>query len=241
MQAQHGLRATVCEETAFDLEQATQRLSQQFGADVWRAAAHTPLALRAAGAILSYLHVTHKAPLAHLTRLQHYRLSHYMVLDAVTRRNLELVRTMRQGERQGSVLAVLDETVTMGARLLRRWLEQPLLQLDTIAARQDAVAELLADPARRQHLRQALKGIADIERLLGRIACGTANARQLVVLRQALQRLPQLRAALHGVAAPLLGALRAACVGEEAIVTVLRNRPSLRILPDHTRWWRDSS
>ena len=146
-------------------------------------AAHTPLALRAAGAILSYLHVTHKAPLAHLTRLQHYRLSHYMVLDAVTRRNLELVRTMRQGERQGSVLAVLDETVTaMGARLLRRWLEQPLLQLDTIAARQDAVAELLADPARRQHLRQALKGIADIERLLGRIACGTANARQLVVL-----------------------------------------------------------
>jgi DNA mismatch repair protein MutS len=223
VQAQHGLRASVCEETAFDLEQATQRLSQQFGADVWRAAAPTPLALRAAGAILSYLHVTHKASLAHLTRLQHYRLSHYMVLDAITRRNLELVRTMRQGERQGSVLAVLDETVTaMGARLLRRWLEQPLLQLDAIAARQDAVAELLADPARRQHLRQALKGIADIERLLGRIACGTANARQLVVLRQALQRLPQLRQALHDVVAPRLGALRAACVGEEAIVTVLQ-------------------
>jgi DNA mismatch repair protein MutS len=223
MQAQHELRATVCAETVFDLEQATQRLSQQFGEDAWRSATHTPLALRAAGAILSYLHVTHKTTLAHLTRLQHYRLSHYMVLDAVTRRNLELVRTMRQGERQGSILAVLDETVTaMGARLLRRWLEQPLLQLDTIAARQDAVAELLADPARRQYLRQVLKGMADIERLLGRIACGTANARQLVVLRQALQRLPQLRAVLSGVAAPLLEALCAACVGEEAIVTVLQ-------------------
>jgi DNA mismatch repair protein MutS len=223
MQVQYELRATVCAETVFDLEQATQRLSQQFGENVWRSVTHTPLALRAAGAILSYLHITHKASLTHLTRLQHYRLSHYMVLDAVTRRNLELVRTMRQGERQGSVLAVLDETATaMGARLLRRWLEQPLLQLDTIAARQDAVAELLADPTCRQHLRQVLKGIADIERLLGRIACGTANARQLVVLRQALQRLPQLREALSGVAAPLLEALCAACVGEEPIVTVLQ-------------------
>jgi DNA mismatch repair protein MutS len=222
LQAQEGLRGTVCDDTIFDLEQATQRLSQQLGADSLPAETHTPLALRAAGAILAYVHMTHKTPLAHLTRLRHYRLSQYLVLDAITRRNLELVRTMRQGERQGSLLGALDETVTaMGTRLLRRWLAQPLRQLGPITARQEVVAELVADPARRQHLRQALKGIADIERLLGRIACATANARQLVALRQALQRLPQLRQALYGVQAPMLVALRDACAGEEDIVNLL--------------------
>ena len=114
MQAQHELRATVCAETVFDLEQATQRLSQQFGADVWRPARirRWPCELPEPFYPIS---TSRTKPPAHLTRLQHYRLSHYMVLDAVTRRNLELVRTMRQGERQGSVLAVLDETVTHGS------------------------------------------------------------------------------------------------------------------------------
>jgi DNA mismatch repair protein MutS len=222
LHAQNGLRSTVCDDTAFDLAQATQRLAQQFGEPPQWAEAHTPLALRAAGAVLSYLQLTHKTALPHLTCLRPYRLSQYLVLDAVTRRNLELVRTMRQGQRQGSLLEVLDETVTaMGARLLRRWLEQPLHQLPAIAARQEAVAELVVDPARRQHLRQALKGIADIERLLGRIACGTANARQLVALRQALQRLPQLRQALGDVQAPVLAELRDACTGEADMVRLL--------------------
>jgi DNA mismatch repair protein MutS len=226
LHAQSGLRGTVCEDTVFDLAQATQRLSQQFGEPTLRAEAHTPLALRAAGAVLSYLHLTHKTTLPHLTCLRPYRLSQYLVLDAITRRNLELVRTMRQGERQGSLLEVLDETVTaMGARLLRRWLEQPLRQLETITARQEAVVELVADPTRRQHLRQALKGIADIERLLGRIACGTANARQLIALRQALQRLPHLRQALHGVLAPMLAGLRDACTGEEGYGDAYCYRP----------------
>ena len=124
---------------------------------------------------------------------------------------------MRQGERQGSVLAVLDETVVaMGARLLRRWLEQPLLQLDT-TVRAGRVAELLADPARRQHLRQALKG-PDIERLLGRIACGTpmpANSwcvRRCNVCHSCARR----SVWQHRCSG------RAACVGEESIVTVLQ-------------------
>jgi DNA mismatch repair protein MutS len=215
------LRGTVCEDVAFDLEQATRRLAQQLGAEALRP--HAPLAMQAAGAILHYLQATHKTTLPHLTCLRGYRLSQYMVLDAITCRNLELVRTMRHGARQGSVLDVLDETVTaMGARLLRRWLEQPLLQLDTITARQVAVAELVADPVRRQSLRQALKGVYDIERLLGRIACSTANARQLVALRHSLARLPQVREALVGTESALLCSLRDACTDEHDVVALLQ-------------------
>jgi DNA mismatch repair protein MutS len=222
LQASLLLRSTACDETAFDLAQATTLLAQQLGAETWQAEAHTPLALRCAGAILHYLQVTHKATLPHLTSLRAYRMSQYLVLDAITRRNLELVRTIRHGERQGSVLNVLDETVTaMGARLVRRWLEQPLLQLGAITARQQAVAELVADAARRQDLRAALKGMYDIERLLGRIGCGTANARQLVALRHSLARLPQVREALQGVASELLSALRQACAGETETVALL--------------------
>jgi DNA mismatch repair protein MutS len=216
------LRSTACDDTAFDLAQATARLRQQLGAETWQAEAHSPLAVRSAGAILHYLHATHKTTLPHLTSLRAYHMSQYLVLDPITRRNLELVRTMRHGERQGSVLDVLDETVTaMGARQLRRWLEQPLLELRAITTRQQAVAELVADATRRQHLREALKGMYDIERLLGRIGCGTANARQLVALRQSLARLPQVREALQAVSAELLRALRDACTGEIAMAALL--------------------
>jgi DNA mismatch repair protein MutS len=217
------LRATICDEAIFDLERATPQLVQQLGPDTISSEAPTPLAARAAGAIVTYVHTTHKTLLPHLTRLRSYRLSQYMVLDAVTTRNLELVRTMRHGERQGSVLEGLDATVTaMGARLLRRWLEQPLLQLEMIRARQDAVAELIGDLERREVLRQALRNIYDIERLVGRIACGTANARQLTALRCSLERLPQVRAALAEVDSALLRSLRDACVEEEAIVNFIR-------------------
>ena len=193
------LHCTVCDDEAFDLSLARQHLAQHLEPETLQREAHTPLALRAAGAIVQYVQATHHMVLPHLTALRSYRLAHYMVLDAVTRRNLELVRTIRHGDRHGSVLEVLDETMTaMGARLLRRWLEQPLLQLDTINARLDAVAELAADTARRQHLRQALRNIYDIERLLGRVACGTANARHLMALRYALAGLAALRQALEG-------------------------------------------
>ena len=193
------LHCTVCADEAFDLLLARQHLAQHLAPETLQREAHTPLALRAAGAIVQYAQATHHMVLPHLTTLRSYRLAHYMVLDAVTRRNLELVRTIRHGDRHGSVLEVLDETTTaMGARLLRRWLEQPLLQLDTINARLDAVAELAADTARRQRLRQALRSIYDIERLLGRVACGTANARQLTALRCSLAGLAALRQALEG-------------------------------------------
>ena len=223
VEAQLLLRATICDDAVFDLAHTTQQFAPQLGPDVVCAEAHTPLALRAAGAIMSYVHTTHKMPLPHLASLRSYRLSHSMVLDAVTCRNLELVRTMRHGERQGSVLDGLDATVTaMGARLLRRWLEQPTLQLEVITARQEAVAALVGDLVRRDALRQALRTIYDIERLVGRMACGTANARQLTALCYSLERLPQVRAVLAEVDSSLLRNLGEACVGEDDIVNLIR-------------------
>lgn len=170
------LHCTVYEEHAFELAAARQCLEQLLGSAVLQQEAHAPLAVRAAGAVLHYVQTMHQAVLPHITALRGYGLSQYMVLDAVTRRNLELVRTMRHGDRRGSVLEVLDETVTsMGARLLRRWLEQPLLEPSAIQERLDAIAELGQDPVRRHTLRQALRGIQDMQRLLGRVACNTAN------------------------------------------------------------------
>lgn len=216
------LHCTVCDPTSFDLGQGMQRLERVLGtASQWRTA-HTPLALRAAGAIMQYAEATHHMALAHLTTLQPYRLTQYMVLDAVTRRNLELVRTIRHSDRQGSLLGVLNETTTaMGARLLRRWIEQPLLALEAIHARQEAVAELVTDAVRRQQLRQALRPLYDIERLLGRVACGTANARQLQALRLSLSGLATIRTALQGCQASLLATLRTDCAGEEDLVVLL--------------------
>lgn len=213
------LRCTVCDEALFALVTATQHLARHLTTitDV-----HTPLALCAAGAIVQYVQAMHHMELPHLTALRSYRLADYMVLDAVTRRNLELVRTLLQGDRRGSVLEVLDETITaMGARLLRRWLEQPLLQLDAIQARLEAVAELAADTGRRQQLRHVLRRIYDIERLLGRVACAAANARHLAALRASLQELPHLRATLTDVKAPLLQSLSAASSGETGMLDLL--------------------
>ena len=217
-----NLNCTVCEPEAFALESAQQHLERQFGADAaWRDG-HTTLALRAAGAILQYVQAMHKTALQHLTYLRPYRLSQYMVLDAVTRRNLELVRTMRQGERQGSLLHALDATMTsMGKRLLQRWIEQPLRQRQAIDARLDAVDELVGDTARRAQLRQILRHMYDAERLVGRIACGAANARALVGLRQTLAALPEIRDLLADSRAPLLQELLDDCCGEADIVALL--------------------
>ncbi|GIX47283.1 MAG: DNA mismatch repair protein MutS [Candidatus Tectimicrobiota bacterium] len=221
LQERLQLRSTPYGEAAFDAGQARQRLRQRFGDAALQA--HSSLALAAAAAVLQYVEETHQAALAHLTGLRGYRLSQYLVLDAVTRRNLELVQSLRHGGRQGSLLAVLDETVTaMGARRLRRWLEQPLLQLETINARLDAVAELAADTVRRQALRQALRQVYDIERLLGRAACGTTSPRDLAALRQSLAALPAVREALEGCQAPLLVALRQDCTGEAALRDLLQ-------------------
>jgi DNA mismatch repair protein MutS len=168
-----------------------------------------PLAISAAGAVLQYLKTNQPngddvPPLTHLNHLWTYSLADYMTLDAITRRNLELTAPLHSEQRlknfdQRSLFSVLDQTVTaMGARLLKRWIQQPLLDLAPIHARLDAVQELHGDAFLREDLRKLLDGLYDVERLVGRIGFGNANARDLIGLKRVLARLPKIKSRLTG-------------------------------------------
>lgn len=153
-----------------------------------------PLAARAAGAILQYLEETQPAALKLLNRFSTYSLADFMALDAATRRNLELTENIRGGGVKGTLLEVLDNTVTpMGKRLIRQWVSKPLLDVDRICRRQEAVSLFYENGLLRAELRAALKPLADLERVINRIAGGTAQPRDLVAMRSTLMRLPALR------------------------------------------------
>lgn len=181
---------------AFSSGEAIQALEVQFGADFNSklTEAEPELMLSAAGAMIRFLKETQKRDLRHIGKIQFCRSGRFMLLDAATRRNLELTRAISEGSRKHTLLSVLDHTVTaMGGRLVRNWIEQPLLEKDEIVSRQDAVDELLGQIFLRQDLKDALKNIHDLERLAGRISFGTANARDLVALRKSLAYLPNLK------------------------------------------------
>lgn len=155
--------------------------------------ANLPLAVRAAGGLLEYIADTQKANLVPLQLLRTYSLADYLVLDAQTRRNLEVTQTVRDSTLQGSLLWSLDKTCTaMGGRALRRWILQPLLNTQEITERQDSIAELIQKTILRQDLRQLLKQFYDLERLAGRVGAGTANAREVLALADSLVRLRDL-------------------------------------------------
>ncbi len=163
-----------------------------------------PLSVRAAGAILQYLDETQPAALQLLTGLASYTLSEFMNLDAGTRRNLELTGTLRSGEIRGSLLGVLDRTVTpMGKRLIHQWVSMPLLDIDRICKRQDQVEFFYRDGLLRAEMRSALRPIGDLERLVNRILGGSATPRDLVGLRGILSRLPAIRRLLPASGSPL--------------------------------------
>ncbi|GAB4213133.1 MAG: DNA mismatch repair protein MutS [Synechococcales cyanobacterium] len=152
-----------------------------------------PLAVRAAGGLVHYLGETQKGIPIPLESLHTYSLSQYVQLDAQTRRNLELTQTVRDGLLTGSLLWALDRTRTaMGGRMLRRWLLQPLLDLQAIGERQEVIAELLPQPALRTRLQELLQDIYDLERLATRVGTGTATARDLVSLGHSLAKGPAL-------------------------------------------------
>ncbi len=167
------------------------------------------LGIRAAGGIIAFLKETQKNALTHLNKLSTYLTDNFMLLDTAARRNLEITRTIRDGQKKGSLLGVLDYTVTaMGARLLKLWLEQPLLDPDLINERLDAIEELVQNIFLRDDLRTVLARIYDLERLAGRIAYGTANAREVVALKNSLVVLPGLRELLKDADSPGLKAVR---------------------------------
>ncbi|HVP21751.1 MAG TPA: DNA mismatch repair protein MutS [Anaerolineaceae bacterium] len=152
-------------------------------------------AVRAAGAILQYLEDTQPAALNLLTVLTTYSLGEFMTLDASTRRNLELTETIRGGDVQGSLLSVVDHSVSpMGKRLVRQWVSKPLLEIQAIQKRLDSVAVLLQDGILRAELRASLRSLADLERLTNRIASGHAQPHDLTAVRQSLRILPRILA-----------------------------------------------
>jgi DNA mismatch repair protein MutS len=151
--------------------------------------------LSAAGALLQYIQETLKVRPGHLSRLRPYRADNFLLLDEVTRRSLELTRTLREGNREGSLLSVLDRTVTaMGARLLGDWLLNPLARREEIEGRLDAVGELVQEQALRQELRASLEGSADLQRLTARASTGRASPRDLAAIARTLRLLPRLKA-----------------------------------------------
>ncbi|PWM77780.1 MAG: DNA mismatch repair protein MutS [Phascolarctobacterium sp.] len=159
----------------------------------------------AAEHMLRYLHSTVKADLTHINRLTRIATERFMNLDATAIRNLELVKNMRDGTKRGTLLDVLDFTVTsMGARKLRSWIECPLLDLGQINARQQAVAELLNNLQLRTALTEEMKKIFDLERIISRIEVGSANARDLVSLRSSLAVLPGIKELLNSADSRLL-------------------------------------
>jgi len=151
------------------------------------------LATQAAGAILQYLGQTQKGALAQITSLSAYSTASFMVLDSHTRRNLELTQTLRGQSGKGSLVDILDMSITsMGGRLLRSWIQQPLLDLAALNHRLDAVEAFYNSAAMRAEIKTILKGIADVERLTGRVMQGIAHPRDLVDLRQSLAKVPTL-------------------------------------------------
>ena len=183
----------------FVLDQARKVLNEQFGT--------TTLAgfgveddcpeVQAAGALIAYLRDTQKSSIGHVARLIPYHRKDVLALDEMTRRSLELTRTLRDARREGSLLQAIDRTCTpMGARLLGDWLTSPLTSLPAIVDRHDAVAELVRDSGLRADLRDSLDGANDLERLAARVGTGRASPRDLAALARTLGLLPKIKARL---------------------------------------------
>lgn len=160
----------------------------------------------AAGAILQYLQSTQRSSVGQLTTIRPYSTSSFMVLDQFTRRNLELTETIRERKSRGSLINVLDRTVTaMGGRLLHTWINQPLLDAARLNARLNAVETLTHDEALRMELRELLRAVSDVERLTNRLIISKAGPRDLIGLRQSMEVVPQIRTLIEGL--PTLEAL----------------------------------
>ncbi|MCL0079449.1 DNA mismatch repair protein MutS [Dehalococcoidia bacterium] len=197
---------TQLDERWFQLETARRILLDHFEVASLEGygCAHLPLAVQAAGAIIHYLMETQKGALSQLPKLSTYSTESFMVLDAPTRRNLELFQPGQFGSNGASLLSVIDLTGTpMGGRLLRRWLGQPLLDLQALNQRQEAVAWFATNTARRIEIINALRRMADLERLINRIRSGIAIPRELVSLRRSLETIPQIKAVIGEEFSPL--------------------------------------
>ncbi len=208
----------------FSFDSACAMLEQQFGPERIQQMITdgSRKALCAAGALLGYLQETQKQLPGHLHGITRYEIQDYMILDDSALRNLEIVQTWMDRSKKNSLLGVLDLTQTaMGARLLRRWVQYPLLQAARIQRRLDAVDELTSHEIERAALRDTLKEVQDLERLNSRISLGIANPRDLVGLRESLARLPKIHGRLENLGAEALQDVRRRIEPMEDVVGLL--------------------
>ncbi|MDO9492553.1 DNA mismatch repair protein MutS [Acetobacterium sp.] len=191
-----GILASLYPEKYFSVKNGSKRITDQFqvfalGALDLERRDH---AIAAAGALLLYLDETQKRALTHIKTIRYYNSKDYMVLDLSTRRNLELTQTLRTLEKKGSLLGVLDKTITaMGGRTLRRWVEAPLLNRDAILERQGGVLAFYSNAAHLPAFKTIMTKVYDLERLCGKLAFGTINPRDLLALKQSLGALPRIQ------------------------------------------------
>ena len=214
------------DDDCFDLSKASAMLIKHFSVNSLSelSLGDAPAAVSALGAAMDYLRSVQKTELENIKNIDFYGESSFMRLDVSAMRNLEITETMRNREKRGSLLWVLDKTKTsMGKRMLRSWLEQPLIGIAGITKRHNAVSELCEDPALREDLIDSLTGCQDMERLITRIAYATANARELKALSATLCRMPSIKSRLADCKSALLGELCAGIMPLEETVEMIEN------------------
>jgi len=169
----------------------------------------SPLCARSACAILSYLRETRIQSVDHIKPIRMISSSEYMLLDEITLRNLEIFRNLRDGSRSGTLMEILDETVTpMGSRTLARWLQMPSMSLEVIRRRQDAIEEMVRRAVIREEISELLDGLSDLERIIGRVSLGNAGPKDLVALRSSLRRIPEIAHAMSALESEYLVEIR---------------------------------
>ncbi|MBT5120185.1 MAG: DNA mismatch repair protein MutS, partial [Planctomycetes bacterium] len=220
----------------FDAERGTRDLCEQLKVSTLEAfgVAEQLEIVSACGGLLDFLKDTQKSSLSHFRDLQLHRASEHLVIDGATRRTLELTANQQDGSRAGTLLSVIDRTATpMGARLLREWLLEPLVDVVAIRSRHEAVGELVAASETRQALISQLDGLGDLERLSAKVAAGRSNARDLVGLGKALGRVPSLKSSLGGaIAARLIqlnGELDPCATVQQRLAATLVSSPPLAL------------
>jgi DNA mismatch repair protein MutS len=208
---------------AFDTETARRKLIEHFRVKTLEGFGCDKMesAQSAAGALLRYLEETHRAGIDHITGLTVVDSDAHLAFDGEALRNLEVLETIRDRSKEGSLLGVLDRTCTApGARRLRQWLVRPLAELAAITRRQDAVAELVREHGPRARVREVLSNVQDLERLSAKLAAGRVNARDLLGIASSIERLPELASALEGVRSEALADLGSR-FGEASRLTAL--------------------
>ncbi len=202
-----GIRITFRNDTDYSARTAEERVKEQFGVSTLDGygLSEKRVALGAVGAVLAYLNDVHKTGTITVSGIRTYSVETHMIVDATTQRNLELVKNARDGSTRGTLLSVLSKTVTpMGKRKLKQWMLTPLRDVKEIEARQDAIEELARDALNRKSISDSLRDLGDLERITSRIVFGTANARDLLALRNALTKLPKIKKSLSDCKSKIL-------------------------------------